>query len=290
MIPFVHGKPPPFPSWFWYSIAGTDMKRIHLSELCRFGEALRGLKCVVPGAKFTDTTAQTDMFLAHGWLRWMANHDHIPVTLSRDNLLKIQGFLERAMQGEFGDTMTAERYEGICKLIDVWTKELYDEIDRLNVYYVSKVDAYDTDILLSNGKAALPEITVKGMDADSIKSFEEGTRCLALKLPTSAGFQLLRAVEGVMHEFYDVLSGGAPRPKRREMGGYIDALEKLKTIDPKMVDVLRGIKNLQRNPLMHPEHFLEMYDAQITFDVAKSAISTMVLLAEGHKKATTGTP
>ena len=98
---------------------------------------------------------------------------------------------------------------------------------------------------------------------------------------------MLRAVEGMMHEFYDVISGGSPRPKKREMGGYIDALEKLKTVDPRMTDVLRGIKNLRRNPLMHPEHFLDMDDALITFDVAKSAISTMVLLAEEHKKTTT---
>src|ERR1051325_1072481 len=105
MIPFVDGKPPPFPSWFWYSLAGTDMKRIHLSELCRFGEALRGLKTITPGTKFTDKEARLNLSLAHGWLRWMATHDHIPVTLSRDNLLKILGFLDRAMSGEFGETM-----------------------------------------------------------------------------------------------------------------------------------------------------------------------------------------
>ena len=155
---------------------------------------------------------------------------------------------------------------------------------KLNIYFVTKVNAYDTDTLLSNGRAALPETIVEKMDADSLRCLEEGTRCLGLKLATSAGFQLLRAVEGVMHEFYDVLSGGSPRPNRREMGGYIDALEKLKTVDPQMIDVLRGIKNLRRNPLMHPEDFLDMDEAQIVFDVAKGAISTMVLLAEEHKR------
>jgi hypothetical protein len=41
---------------------------------------------------------------------------------------------------------------------------------------------------------------------------------------------------------------------------------------------------------MHPEQFPDMDDAQITFDVAKSAISTMVILVEEHKKAAKGTP
>jgi hypothetical protein len=200
------------------------------------------------------------------------------------HLLRIQGWIERAMGGEFGAAMTQEQYDLLEQVLGDWESKLYDELDSLNVYYVTKVNAYDTDILLCNGRAALPQSTIQGMDEDSLKCFEEGTRCLGLKLPTSAAFQFLRAVEGVMHQFYDVLSGGQPRPKRRNMGDYIDALEALNTVDPKMLDVLRNIKNLRRNPLMHPQDFLEMDEAMITFDVAKSAISTMMLLVDDHKK------
>ena len=73
------------------------------------------------------------------------------------------------------------------------------------------------------------------------------------KLPTSAGLQLLRAVEAVMRQYYDVLSNGSPRPKQQSMGNFTEAMEKIPTIDPRMLDVLKGIKNLRRNPLAHPQ-------------------------------------
>ena len=106
----------------------------------------------------------------------------------------------------------------------------------------------------------------------------------ALKLPTSAGFNLLRSVEGAIHQYYDVVSKGAARPSIRNMGNYIAALEKVSGVDDKMLEVLRSIKNLRRNPVMHPGDFLELDDALITFDVAKSAISTMTQLAREHSE------
>jgi hypothetical protein len=264
------------------------MKRINPSELCRFGEAWKGFRLIRPRTKFA--TVGRELVLADAWLAWMVKHDHIPVGEKRTKLEQIQRWITQALDGEFGPDMTEEKYILLSSALDAWEAEIYDELDRLQVYSITKVNAYDTDELLSHGRKALTETTVNGMDADSLKSFEEGTRCLALKLPTSAGFQLLRAVEGVMHQFYDVLSGGAPRPVKRNMGDYIAAMEKIPTIDSLMLDVLKNIKNLRRNPLMHPEDFLDMDEAQITFDVAKSAISAMVRLVNDHRKATGGTP
>ena len=63
---------------------------------------------------------------------------------------------------------------------------------------------------------------------------------------------------------------------------YIAALETLPNVSPDMLEVLRSIKNLRRNPLMHPEHRLEFDDAVATFDVAKSAITAMARQAEEH--------
>jgi hypothetical protein len=66
------------------------------------------------------------------------------------------------------------------------------------------------------------------------------------------------------------------------MGDYLNVLENVSDVSPTMLDVLRGIKNLRRNPLMHPGHRLEMDDAIETFDVAKSSISAMTRLATEH--------
>jgi hypothetical protein len=143
---------------------------------------------------------------------------------------------------------------------------------------------YDSDILLSNGRAVLTQSTLKWLPADAAKGFDDGTRCLALKQATAAGFLFLRSVEDMMHDYYDIISNGAPRPQRRNMGDYINALERLPDVSRSMLEVLASIKNLRRNSLMHPDQRLEMDDAIETFDVAKSAISAMARQAEEHPR------
>ena len=92
-----------------------------------------------------------------------------------------------------------------------------------------------------------------------------------------------------MHQYYDVVSNGAERPTNRNMGAYIVAMERIVGIDGRMLEVLRGIKNLRRNPLAHPEDFLEMKDALIILDITKSSISTMAQLAKEHSERSTKT-
>ncbi len=60
------------------------------------------------------------------------------------------------------------------------------------------------------------------------------------------------------------------------MGKYIEALEKVPNINDKVLSVLRQIKNLHRNPIMHPEATLDMDEALTLLGIVQSAITTMV--------------
>jgi hypothetical protein len=259
------------------------MKRVNLFELYQFGQRMWFFERLTPATLYSEIAS--DCASAECWLDYILRRDYAPLSDVREDAEFLRSFCLKVMKE--ADRAIAEQHAIIKYRFDRFENVLATELAGLNIYFVTKVNAYDTDELLSNGRAALTETTVKGMDADSLRTFEEGTRCLGLKLPTSAGFQLLRSVEGVMHTFYDVLSGGAARPAKRNMGDYIAAMEKLSTVDPRMLDVLRSIKNLRRNPLMHPEQFLDMDEAIETFDVAKSAISAMVRMVNDHKKAST---
>jgi hypothetical protein len=68
------------------------------------------------------------------------------------------------------------------------------------------------------------------------------------------------------------------------MGNYIDALENVPNIDDKVLSVLRQIKNLHRNPIMHPEAVLDMEEALTLLGIVQSAITTMISVVKKEQK------
>jgi hypothetical protein len=241
---------------------------------------------IMPLQKLTPDTRIIDVFgvltLADNWLEWILTRDHIPIADARKNAEKLRWLISVFLNVDDLKKTIGPAHIILASNLSEFESILSAELARLHTYRVTPILGYDLDVMLSNGRANLTERTRKWLSEHAMEGFNEGTRCLALKLPTAAGFELLRSVEDVMHDYYDVLSNGAPRPTRRSMGDYIDALEKLPDVASSMLEVLRSIKNLRRNPLMHPEHRLEIDDAIATFDVAKSAITAMARQAEEH--------
>jgi hypothetical protein len=258
------------------------MKRVHLFALYQCGGALKVLGRITPETKPFDINV--DLQVVESWLSWLLaeNRDHIPIRDTREDAVTLRNITQALLRLPEGQTISKDTYHILHAVFARFEGVLEAELGRLPVYYITRLLGYDTDVLLENGRAVLTQSTLDWLSEEAATGFDEGTRSLVLKQATAAGFLLLRAVEDVMHNYYDVLSNGAPRPKQRSMGVYIDALEKIREVNPEMLEVLRNIKNLRRNPLMHPEHRLEMDDAIATFDVAKSAISAMARQAKEH--------
>jgi hypothetical protein len=256
------------------------MRRINLYEIFRFGAAIEILGDLKSGTVVQDVVVK--LRLAHVWLAHALKSDHIPIKENKKAVLKLIELVDSILKQE---VLTPEQAIILDVNFTAFRNTLASELSRLHIYFVPQLLGYDSDTLLTNGIANLSP-SFHGFLSDLTKSnFNEGCRCLALNQPTAAGFMLLRATEDVMHSYYDVISGGASRLPRRNMGDYIAALEKIPAVKPEMLAVIRDIKNLRRNPLMHPEHILDISDAVAVFDVSKSAISAMVRQAMEHQAA-----
>lgn len=109
--------------------------------------------------------------------------------------------------------------------------------------------------------------------ADAKKELEESGKCIALERYTAAGFHALRGVECVIRQYIVKLTGALPR--KRDWGFYIETL-KQNGADAKLVAVLENIRTLDRNPLMHPEDWLEIDDAIGIFTTSQTAVSRLV--------------
>lgn len=136
------------------------------------------------------------------------------------------------------------------------------ELGLKDMYLVTKKRGYDTTDLILNGVVLFPaDLPTKV--PDSVKDVNEAARCIAFELPTAAGFHLHRANESVLHRYYDAVTNGAPRPAGRNIGDYLQAMKEKKAGDKTVLAALRDLKDLHRNPLIHPEDSLDSVDDAI---------------------------
>lgn len=82
----------------------------------------------------------------------------------------------------------------------------------------------------------------------------------------------MRATEHVRRQYHALIIGKTI--DRIDWGVCVSELKKANA-NPKVIQVLDQIRNLHRNPLMHPQEVLSMKDAIGLFDIAKSAIGAL---------------
>lgn len=141
---------------------------------------------------------------------------------------------------------------------------LASEFGLMDTYLVAQKGGYNTGDLIDNG-GALFQSDLALKVPSSVRDIKQATRCIAFELPTAAGFHLHRANESVLHAYFEAIRGTVDHPKdgNRNMGNYIRAMETNNLGDERVRAALKDIKNLHRNPLIHPDHDLETVDQAI---------------------------
>jgi len=136
------------------------------------------------------------------------------------------------------------------------------ELALIPLYVVTSKAGFDTAVLIENGAACFPsEISTKVPEA--ISDLEQATKCIAYELFTASGFHFHRANESVLHRYWDAVTNGAPRPQTRNMGDYLHQMSQKRVGDPRVLAALAELKDLHRNPLIHPEQSIENADEAI---------------------------
>jgi hypothetical protein len=136
------------------------------------------------------------------------------------------------------------------------------ELALMPLYVVSQKAGFDTSVLVELGAKCFPDdVVTKAPDA--IPDLMQGTRCVAFELFTAAGFHLHRANEAVLRRYWDAVTNGAERPVNRNMGDYLKGMDERNAGNEKVKAALKDLKDLHRNPLIHPEHSLESADEAI---------------------------
>jgi hypothetical protein len=150
------------------------------------------------------------------------------------------------------------------------------ELSVSDLYAVHKKRAFDTTVLAERGAEIFPfELVTKVPDV--AHDAAPAGRCLAFELNTACGFHLHRINEAVLRKYFDVVTSGATPPKERTIGAYLREFATLGKGDAKVLDALKSLKDLYRNPLMHPDHIIESTDEAISLHGAIQSVVVHML-------------
>lgn len=268
--------------------------RITLAYFMRLGEELQRLRLkAVEGTPYDQ--ARGVLFSARRTLQEVQHNDVLAHALRAsyqpiDELVKaiervMQTITEETRKVEAGVQDSDHSPDLMLDFLDAWQisealKKFYAvfsaEIEVANAYMVLRKGGYDTGVLLFTGEELFPPSLISKVP-DTLADVRAAGTCLAFELGTACGFHVLRAVEAVALKYWNVLSGGKPLPEPRGLGSLLAELKNQKLGDDKAIAALKQIKDLHRNPLMHPEVHLDIEQAIGLVGMAQSAIRAMLV-------------
>jgi hypothetical protein len=263
--------------WFIAPVEGCAMKQINTYGLYQLANQLAPLRTLPDDCKaLTKNEHAYVLFLASYWIDSFFNINKVvPLELSGDAATELTHALE-TVSSKLWRNPPDEVHQYELNAIQAKLTQLETvmglELQRHQTYLVSQIGGYSMPLLATKAEVNILEDALAVIGDQAKKDFREAGRCLAFEVPTAAGFHAMRATENVLRRYYTLVTG---KPiDRIDWGTCTADLKKVKA-NQKVVQVLDQIRDLHRNPLMHPEEFLSMKEAISLFDIAKSAIGSV---------------
>lgn len=262
------------------------MLRIDGFYLYSGGGNLKPLSLLKPETKYSD--AQFPLYIARGWLEPLITGKTVYTLKSSwqkgNELLRTIESAIKELEPALSSSPPEDKDLGyltsyyLTNALSAFDLVFQAEMNVSDLFLVSKKPGYDTSDLIDRGHVLFPkDLGIKVPTA--IKDADQAGRCIAFELPTAAGFHLHRVNEEVLRHYYDVVTNKKPKPRTRTIGAYLEAFKKHKAGDPKVLAALDSIRELHRNPLMHPEQSLENVEEAIALHGAINSVVVHMLKA-----------
>lgn len=244
------------------------MQRLDGQYLYTLGHQIHGLAGIRNGASYGEILGV--VWVAETALEPFLNSSIYQLRHSLQSAHVLLSWVKHISLKAFGSTdLQNDRIEegdltNLKNALAVFEINLAPEFALMDTYLVAPKGGYNTSDLIENG-GALFQPTLAAKVPVAIRDLRQATRCIAFELPTAAGFHLHRANEAVLHSYFDAVRGDIDHPKEnnRNMGIYIKLLDENVLGDKRVRVALRDLKDLHRNPLIHPDHDLDTVEEAI---------------------------
>lgn len=153
---------------------------------------------------------------------------------------------------------------------------LEDELAKAPVFLLEVKGNLSIDKLLDGATKGYPPHVIKHLENPCLYEIDEAGFCLAFECPTASGFHILRAVEMTVKQYLKAIPGFVmPSLNRQTWGEYIKLLKDNRASSA-VADTLQAIKDNHRNPLMHPEDVLDLWQAASLFSLCQTMIEALI--------------
>jgi hypothetical protein len=233
--------------------------------------------------------------LENAFKKFTAEQPAFPLT--RDSAIEVGRSIDLVMQNHFFVDAARDKFrEGIDFKSDINMWFLYDvrakldqfrhvlavECRKSETYFIERMVGFDLPTLLHSAEENIHHSIRPFIPAPALNEIRQAGRCLALENYTASGFHTLRGLEVVIASYYKAVSG-----KDREFRSwhdYVEALEELSAgkggVKPrypssKVAAMIDRMRELDRNPLMHPSDTLDEMAADSLFKLGVITITEL---------------
>jgi hypothetical protein len=270
------------------------VKRLDIQVLFELAETFSGLMARLNQEKGPSFEYYVVLFQMETKLKAFINAQGA-FPLSRDSAKEALPKIATGIRLFFEDDERTKLKQDLAQEMNSWifweTKNALQEFRHVfsaecrnsETYFMEKKVGFDISTLLHSAEENLHESIRPSVPKLALDELREAGRCLALESYTASGFHTLRGLEVMMAAYYKAVSGNSKEFK--SWFDYVEALEELASDDSspqkhpssKVAAMLDRMRQLDRNPLMHPSDTLDEVGADSLF---KLGIVTITELAK----------
>ncbi|MEP4379778.1 MAG: hypothetical protein ABJ215_16005 [Alphaproteobacteria bacterium] len=268
------------------------MYRVNQYEFIEMGKAFFRLRSLREGVSLEDAIAPLMTAMTH--LRDLLEGKPVSVMHCRHDATELLGKLEAfhrenylrpgtdEWDGEknWDDQVPSHHFWGFHSLIDRFEHNLAAELRGSPTYQVADVGIFNTSSLVDTAEDHIPVDLRSMVSEDAKRELNLAGKAIAYGLATAAGFHVLRATELVLEDYYRTFAGPDARPCK-SWHDYITQLTEWAESDApirperKTVRNLDQMRDLDRNPVMHPRETYTESKAVEMFNNGTTAIMAM---------------
>ncbi len=266
------------------------MRRINLQTYFEMAERLERAKAVLAQEKTTkgmiyftlsELSRMFSEFVLHDKAFNISKHNAKEIinciNYINNNMLIIEN--GKLNFSEFNVDVEKWQYSYLQSHLDSFRIVFQAECNDAAIYFVDQVLIYNTTALVENAFHRLHEEIRNILPSGINTEFEQAGKALAFELWTACGFHSLRALELMMDHYlrdFDI------ECKFSTWHNYIKSMTKLaedtdrhEKPSKKVIAMLDRMREIDRNPLMHPQDTLDCTQAETLFSLSSITIVEM---------------
>ncbi len=246
------------------------MKSINVWTYIKVGTGFRYLQDATKGRRI-----HGDSFILENIERFLKMLDDFQLHVTRRASAQLRTLHEKLSKKNQDAALSAAEAEELREAVKAIRSTFSAETKGIYSYVVTE-KRLDAEKLLNDMRGLFAPETFDQLSDIAQHDFKAAGRCIAFECSTAAAFHLLRGIEGILRQYYEIFIGSVSADIT--WGHITTTLRKKrdKRIDHHTLRHLDHIRSAFRNPTQHPEKTYDIQEIQDLFPLVVDVTNRMI--------------